>query len=161
MGQESRRFRDGRAFELSNYVESYLNAQQAIIDRLKQSAPSLQGAVFPVQNEESLKVNAPSEIAAFVYYGGSTVADEIPNAAHVFMQQQWIVGIRVKNASDLRGSEAKNAIAGEAIDEVLAALLAFKPGDLNAPLRLAAIPAAFYNGSFGYYTIEFTSRIKR
>lgn len=139
---------------------SFLSAQQTIIDRLKDAAPLFNGSVFACQDEDGVEYSPAPALAAFVFFIGTRVVDDVKAAGRVILTQEWAVVVRVKNAGDMRSASEKLEMAGQGIDQVLSALLAQQPNGAGSEIRLSSVGAPIYRGTFGLYPVFFSTSYK-
>lgn len=144
----------------------YLAAEAFIIATLKaglmQPGAGVVKAVLGLDELAKVKELSQFTPAVHVLYAGeSPVAKEGVNDEVRFeFAQNWMAVVCVRTAETQAAlATPKNKAAGEIISKVLGLLLSKQPGKMHTPFERGAAPKPFFDASFAYYPLVFTTNI--
>jgi phage gp37-like protein len=148
-----------------NYLEAEGFIIKALKDGLMQPGAGFVKAVLGMHDLEKVKEHSQTTPAVHVIYAGeSPVSDgngHVVSDEHRFeFTQKWLVVVCVRNAETQAAlATPKNTDAGPIISKVLGLLHGKQPGKMHTPLKRGSAPAPFFDASFAYYPLLFTTDI--
>lgn len=144
----------------------YLVAEPFIIAALKaglmQPGAGVVKCVMGLDDLAKVKELSQFTPAVHVLYAGeSPIAKEGVNDEVRFeFAQNWMVVVCVRTAETQAAlATPKNKAAGEIISKVLGLLLSKQPGKMHTPFERGVAPKPFFDASFAYYPLVFTTNI--
>jgi hypothetical protein len=142
-------------------VNNWFDPEQAIAARLAAKLPQVPvKTAHEAAGYAALVGNAPA--ALVVQYGGYNVADSVPQAAPVAVEQRWYVSVYAREVSDQRGAAGIRAVAGPLLIAVVRALNGYRPAGLPGAgvLVLAGgAPREQIDNGAGVFPLAFALRI--
>lgn len=127
-----------------------------MIDRLRELLPATV-KVMSVADLAGVASNSQVTPAVHVIYGGFDVLESTSTKRGARVRQTWYAVPVVRNvASQIHGAGARDA-ASPIIDDVLDALMGWKPNDSFQALEAVKPPAPLFNQGLGYFPLAFTS----
>lgn len=134
----------------------FLGVEDLLIERLEARMPD---GVQVVRARDLAGVKEAAQFAPAVQvYGGTyTPAADNNNGADQLIRQSWTMVVVVRNARDQKTAEATKREAGALCDEVLKAVLGWRPGKpYMGAFHLTPAPAPIWSpGGCGYYPLGF------
>ncbi len=144
----------------------YLEAEEFIIATLKaglmQPGKGIVNSVMGVVDLEQVKELSQFTPAVHVLFAGESpvAGDGINDEVRFEFAQNWLVVVCVRTAQTQAAlATPKNKAAGVIISKVLGLLLSKQPGKMHTPLQRGAAPKPFFDASFAYYPLVFTTNI--
>jgi hypothetical protein len=134
-------------------IVARLEAQLADIDRLKVLRPAdLAGVAETAQHTPAIHV----------LYGGDVVpgGDAVDEGNYHVIKQRWLAVVAVRSpGSQLTGQQVREA-AGPVLTRVIQTLSGWRPTQGLGPLvRVPAPPPAYSKGGFGYFPLQFETKL--
>jgi hypothetical protein len=144
-----------------NYLESEGFIIKALKDGLMQAGAGIVKDVLGMHELAKVKEHAQFTPAVQVIFAGeSPVAADIADEHRFQFTQKWLVVVCVRNAETQAAlATPKNTDAGPIISKVLGLLLGKQPGKMHTPLKRGAAPVPFFDVSYAYYPLLFTTEI--
>lgn len=148
-----------------NYLEAEGFIIKALKDGLMQPGAGVVSAVLGMHDLAKVKEHAQFTPAVHVIYAGESphsgadgtgISDE-----HRFeFSQNWMTVVCVRNAETQAAlATPKNTDAGPIISKVLGLLMGKQPGKMHAPFKRGAAPVPFFDASYAYYPLVFSTVI--
>lgn len=143
-------------------MDDYLAAGPAILERLREEMPAL-AAVREAADLAGVTERTLGSPEAHVIYRGDSIPAGDPRRGgegeRQVVVQSWMVVLAVRNARGAATGEGVRADAGPLISRALVALAGWSPGVGFRPLVRVQAPAPAYSPAFGYFPLQFQTRI--
>jgi hypothetical protein len=149
----------------ANYLEAEGFIIKTLKDGLMQAGSGIVKAVLGMHDLEKVKEHAQFTPAVHVIYAGEAPIQDanghVIGDEHRFeFTQKWLVVVCVRNAETQAAlATPKNTDAGPIISKVLGLLHGKQPGKMHTPFKRGAAPAPFFDASYAYYPLLFTTDI--
>lgn len=143
-------------------ITNYFEAEDAIVQRLRDSVPELKDVLTPFGLAEMMESSQNSPVAHVVYAGDSVPGStEAGQGASRVVVQKWLVIIAVRTPrAQLQKTTEIRTLAGMIIPKVLGCLQGWAPVSWMRPLgRASGGPPAGYSSSFAYFPFMFEGRV--
>jgi len=138
---------------------NFLAGEKDIVARIKAATQSGSDAwariVGTRDDMEAVKEEQQLTPGVYVIYAGFAVKDASP--AQATIEHRWRVVLAVSVATPGREASLRNQVAGKFLPALLQTLHGFIPAGGTTALVPVTPPAAWANGKFSYYPLQFTS----
>lgn len=135
-----------------------LDANYLFVGPLIEARLRDQLGALPVEGIEQLSQAIDAQdlrpAVAYVMWGGDRFTDTAANGDATTMYQQWVVWLRIRNAS-AADKDARNKTAGVQLSGLHKALAGFKPDGQHRPLKRTGGPRPNYQTTSGLYPLAF------
>ena len=137
---------------------SFLDLEGKLLDRLKEKVTTAR-AFLSSADLQGVAETEQITPAVHVVFDGITPTREQGEGAVQEFEQRWVVVAAVRNLREARTGAGVREDASPIIDEVLGALLGWRPLLELSPLKAAVSPKPAFFAGFGYFPFAFTTRV--
>lgn len=136
----------------------FMQLEQLLVARLRQCCPAARHVLVADDLDDVTKM-AQRTPALHVLYGGYRPLDEGGNGKTAVIEQTWLIVCATRNAQQREGVTEKRARTADLVDQVLPALLGWRPLERGAPMHLDAAPKPLYSDGCTYLPLAFTWKL--
>lgn len=142
-------------------ITNYFEAEDAIVQRLRENVPELKDVLTPFGLADMLESSQSSPVAHVVYAGDTLPNSEAGKGDTRMVTQRWLIILAVRTPkAQLQKTTEIRALAGAIVPKVLGCLQGWAPVSWMRPLgRASGGPPAGYSSSFAYFPFMFEGRI--
>ena len=142
-------------------IVNYFEAEDAIVQRLRDNVPELKDVLTPFGLAEMMESSQGSPVVHVVYAGDNVAGNDAGQGASRVVVQKWLVILAVRTPkAQLQKTTEIRTLAGTIVPKVLGCLQGWAPVSWMRPLgRASGGPPAGYSSSFAYFPFMFEGRI--
>ena len=139
------------------HPNDFLAPEPYIVARLKEALAHLRPQVHVLTAAELARVSEDVQPvpAVHVVWSGCQVLESREDGAAARLDHTWLIVAAVRNVSQLKSNAAARLEAGPLLARAGAALMGFRPPNVNGPMRLASAPGAGGANGFFYLPLAF------
>lgn len=139
------------------HPNDFLAPEPHIVGRLKEALVDLRPQVHVLTAAElaSIREDTQPVPAVHVVWAGFRVLESRTDGAAARLDHTWLAVVAVRNVAQLKSGAAARLDAGPLVARVGAALMGYRPPNVNGPLRLAPGPGAGGANGFFYVPLAF------
>ena len=126
------------------HPNNFLEPEPHIVTRLKEALAGLHPAVHVLTAADLARVKEADQPtpAVHVVWNGFKVLEARADGAAARLDHTWLVVAAVRNVRTLKTGEDARTAAGELAARAGAALMGFRPPNVQGPMRLAPAPGS-------------------
>jgi len=139
------------------HPNDFLAPEPAIVARLQEALADLRPKVHVLTAAQLATVREDTQPvpAVHVVWNGFRVLESRVDGAAARLDHTWLIVTAVRNVSQLKSGAAARLDAGPIAARAGAALMGFRPPNVQGPLRLAPAPGAGGSNGFFYLPLAF------
>jgi hypothetical protein len=132
-----------------------------IVERLRARLPADILVLAAASVDEAITAGSSHPSAAvYVFYAGGNVSESSANGRTAIITQEWSVLVVARNMQEQRSGAIARASAGALADQVLDALMGWRPEGAGA-LALSALPDPGYITGYQWVPLQFSTTLMR